>query len=98
MMGQTIDLLATTTTTVASENQNELQGEEAATVSHPVGQDDEKEEFQRLQLADEECILKRREKIHAALHSLSHRELLQAVLQVQQDRVATYREYEQYVY
>ena len=76
-MGQTIDLLAASSTS-AQPPHTELSDEERAR--------------EQKRLEDERK--QRQEKIQAELRSMSDMELRQAVLEAQQDRVATYREYE----
>lgn len=69
-MGQTIDLLGTTST--ANEQNDEEMKKETLQIKRAV----------------------RQKKVQNELNDMSERELLQAVLKVQEDRVKTYTDYE----
>jgi hypothetical protein len=83
-MGQTIDLLAPTT------SKDKKSDESSSTTD-----DQELLEEQRKLLEEERR--KRRLEIQNELNAMSMRELLQQVMKAQQGRVATYRDYERYV-
>jgi len=83
-MGQTIDLDATAATTANNNNGNS--GEDAIEVD---------EELQREQMAEQRK--QRNEELQAHLRSMTIQELLETVLETQQQRVATYKEYNEYV-
>lgn len=77
-MGQTIDILATPTSKHSEQAASSQTEEERV------------QEQQRLENERKE----RQENIRTEIQSMSEKELLQAVMQAQQERVATYKEYE----
>lgn len=79
-MGQTIDMLAPTSTTTPPSG-NETEGESSSIPSDATTLL-QKERTERL------------EKIRQQLLTMTDKELLQAVIKAQEDRVTTYREYE----
>jgi hypothetical protein len=87
-MGQTIDLLAENNSTKMMVVEEE---DQEATSS--LSKEEQEQEEQRLQ---EERSKERLAQIQKELNGMSDKELLQAILKAQQDRVATYREYERY--
>lgn len=80
-MGQTLDMLASTSPPVPSTGGGE---------SVELTEEEQAEAKERLRKERDE----RQRKIRKELESMSNTELLQAVLKSQEDRVATYKEYE----
>jgi len=93
-MGQTIDLYQPTPTTTTASTTDSKEDSKAT----PPTKRSEEEQQQQQHLLQVEERKKRLLLIEKELKAMSDKELLQAVLQVQEDRVATYREYERCVY
>jgi hypothetical protein len=87
-MGQTIDLLADN-----SNSTKMMVVEEGKETMSSLSKEEQEQEEQRLQ---EERSKERLAQIQNELNGMSDKELLQAILKAQQDRVATYRDYERY--
>ena len=86
-MGQTIDLFAMEPSPYDNDDDDDKK--------EPSIERKQKQQQQQQQLEEERA--KRRQKLQAELESMTIIELLQAVFRAQQDRVATYKEYERYV-